>query len=236
MCHKLTHLIWMCYESVPSPSGGASVTDHLIIWCPRLGSFFKNQLRHEGRVQRRPDAQGYQQHFIGYTVGPKLLHYNPASPRQVTWIWTQSGESASRWIIEAWQIVGDASACATCSIVDTTGTTRGPHRISTGCPANLAILRCSTESSKRRNITLCSCTHLWDHCYPYIFDISITGNVSAVLSVYDCILSLAKHHDTFLNGKITHFHLVVIVENTEIIELYSISYDCCKKNRKVGVC
>lgn len=114
--------------------------------------------------------------------------------------------------------------------------TRGPHRISTGCPANLAILRCSTESSKRRNITLCSCTHLWDHCYSYIFDISITGNVSAVLSVYDCILSLAKHHDTFLDGKITHFHLVVFVENTEIIELYSISYDCCKKNRKVGVC
>lgn len=113
--------------------------------------------------------------------------------------------------------------------------TRGPHRISTGCPANLAILRCSTESSKRRNITLCSCTHLWDHCYPYIFDISITGNVSAVLSVYDCILSLAKHHDTFLNGKITHFHLVVIVENTEIIELYSISYDCCKKIEKLFV-
>lgn len=111
--------------------------------------------------------------------------------------------------------------------------TRGPHKISTGCPANLAILRCSTESSKRRNITLCSCTHLWDHCYPYIFDISITGNVSAVLSVYDCILSLAKHHDTFLNGKITHFHLVVIVENTEIIELYSISYDCCKKIEKL---
>lgn len=68
----------MCYALVPSPPAAP----------PRQLSFdvrgwsLVRPRREERGAQRRADALSYRGHFAGYTVAPKLLHYNPASIRR----------------------------------------------------------------------------------------------------------------------------------------------------------
>ena len=88
----------MCSDSVPSPLAAPQFLN--IIWCPRLVSSCIRGGRYEERCGEQMRSVLTDTLLVS-TVAPKLLHYNPAFSTAVTWMWTERGNSAPRWIIGA---------------------------------------------------------------------------------------------------------------------------------------
>lgn len=132
--HKLTHLIWMCSDSVPSPLAAPQFLN--VIWCPRLVSSCIRGGRNEERCGEQMRSVLTDTLLVS-TVAPKLLHYNPAFSTAVTWMWTERGYSAPRWIIGARHFV----RMPPCPVrFGPAGNTRGPQRVFEGCTEKLGIV------------------------------------------------------------------------------------------------
>lgn len=68
----------MCCEPVPFPAAAPPLQNTFDV----RGWSIVHRPRTERRAQCRADALSYHGHFIGYTLAPKLLHCNPASPQR----------------------------------------------------------------------------------------------------------------------------------------------------------